>query len=123
MVTESDIEEFGRKVQRAQYELEQIRGTGFSGHIRVEVDAAGKLLSVRSSDAADIMEAYQRAVSEAETQAREVSQEVLTDPLAASVRGLLEAHNAQLEADRRAEEDKDAKAWDSFRDDPLGWRR
>jgi len=122
-VTESDIEEFGRKVQRAQYELEQIRGTGFSGHIRVEVDAAGKLLSVRSSDAADIMEAYQRAVSEAETQAREVSQEVLTDPLAASVRGLLEAHNAQLEADRRAEEDKDAKAWDSFRDDPLGWRR
>ncbi|QCH24460.1 YbaB/EbfC family nucleoid-associated protein [Mycobacteroides salmoniphilum] len=122
-MTESDIEEFGRKVQRAQYELEQIRGTGFSGHIKVEVDAAGKLLSVRSPDGATIIEAYQQAVSEAEAKAREVSQEVLTDPLAASVRGLLEVHHAQLEADRRTKEDKDAKAWDSFRDDPLGWRR
>ncbi|OHU30229.1 YbaB/EbfC family nucleoid-associated protein [Mycobacteroides chelonae] len=122
-MTESDIEEFGRKVQRAQYELEQIRGTGFSGHIKVEVDAAGKLLSVRSPDSASIMEAYRQAVSEAEAKAQEVSQEVLTDPLAASVRGLLGVHNAQLEADRRAKEDKDAKAWDSFRDDPLGWRR
>ncbi|MFD6198092.1 YbaB/EbfC family DNA-binding protein [Mycobacteriaceae bacterium NPDC060252] len=122
-MTESDVEEFGRKAQRAQYELEQIRGTGFSGHIKVEVDAAGKLLSVRSSDGADIMEAYQQAIVEAEAQAREVSQEVLTDPLAASVRGLLQAHNAQLEADRRTNEEKDSKAWDSFRDDPLGWRR
>lgn len=122
-MTESDIEEFGRKVQRAQYELEKIRGTGFSGHIKVEVDAAGKLLYVRSSDGAAIMEAYQQAVNEADAKAQEVSQDVLSDPLAASVRGLLEAHNAQLEADRRSKEDEDAKAWESFRDDPLGWRR
>lgn len=122
-MTESDIEEFGRKVQRAQYELEQIRSSGFSGHVKVEVDAAGRLLSVRSPDGSAIMEAYQQAVNEADAKAQEVSQEVLTDPLAASVRSLLEVHNAQLEADRRTKEDEDAKAWESFRDDPLGWGR
>ncbi|MGC7317833.1 YbaB/EbfC family nucleoid-associated protein, partial [Mycobacteroides abscessus] len=93
---------------RVQFELEQIRGTGVSGRIKVEVDAAGRLLSVRSPDGEAILEAYRQALAEAEAKAREVAQDVLNDPLATSVRGLLEANNAQLEADRRAKDEEDA---------------
>ncbi|MBN7561404.1 hypothetical protein [Mycobacteroides abscessus] len=122
-MSESGVEEFGRKVQRVQFELEQIRGTGFSGRIKVEVDAAGRLLSVRSPDGEAILEAYRQALAEAEARAREVAQDVLNDPLAKSVRGLMEANNAQLEADRRAKDEEDARAWEDYRHDPLGRNR
>lgn len=81
-MSQSGVEEFGRKVQRVQFELEQIRGTGVSGRIKVEVDAAGRLLSVRSPDGEAILEAYRQALAEAEAKAREVAQDVLNDPLA-----------------------------------------
>lgn len=121
-LSDRDLEEFGRKVQRVQYELDQIRATGFSGNVKVEVDAAGRLLSVRSPDGAAILEAYQAALSEAESRAKAVAQDVLNDPLATTVRGLFETNNAQLEADRRKHDEKDAKAWEDFRDNPLGWK-
>jgi hypothetical protein len=122
-MSESGVEGFGRKVQRVQFELEQIRGVGFSGRIKVEVDAAGRLLSVRSPDGEAVLEAYQQALAEAEAKAREAAQDVLNDPLATSVRGLFEANNAQLEADRREKDAADAKAWEEYRHNPLGWNR
>lgn len=122
-MSESGVEEFGRKVQRVQFELEQIRGTGVSGRIKVEVDAAGHLISVRSPDGEAILEAYRQALAEAESKAREAAREVLNDPLATSVRGLFEANNAQLEAARREKDEKEARAWEEHRHNPLGWNR
>ncbi|CPW83062.1 YbaB/EbfC family nucleoid-associated protein [Mycobacteroides abscessus] len=122
-MSESGVEEFGRKVQRVQFELEQIRGTGVSGRIKVEVDAAGHLISVRSPDGEAILEAYRQALAEAESKARESAREVLNDPLATSVRGLFEANNAQLEAARREKDEKEARAWEEHRHNPLGWNR
>ncbi|CAM4000391.1 YbaB/EbfC family nucleoid-associated protein [Nocardia ninae] len=96
-------EELGMKVQRAQYELAQIRGVGKVDGVRVEVDAENRLLSVNVPNAERILAAYEAAVADKEPQVEAAMRELTEDPQVSSTRIFVEANSARLEAERRGQ--------------------
>ncbi|MEU7140552.1 hypothetical protein ABZ942_13965 [Nocardia sp. NPDC046473] len=97
----SDFEELGRKVQRAQYAMGQVRGIGLVRGVRVTVDAENRLLSVDVPNAWTIIEAYQAALRDKEPQVAAAMRELNADSRFRSVRTFTEANSARLEAERR----------------------
>ncbi|WP_147140060.1 YbaB/EbfC family nucleoid-associated protein [Nocardia ninae] len=91
------------KVQRAQYELAQIRGVGKVDGVRVEVDAENRLLSVNVPNAERILAAYEAAVADKEPQVEAAMRELTEDPQVSSTRIFVEANSARLEAERRGQ--------------------
>lgn len=96
----NDFEELGVKVQRAQYALEQIRGTGTSDGIQVVVDAENHLLSVSVPDADAIVRAYNAAVADKQPRVDEAMRAVCEDPRVVAASTFTRANAARLEAER-----------------------
>lgn len=119
----SAFDSLGRKVQRAQYELDRIQGDGESGGIRVTVDADGRLVSVTGPDAPSILAAYRRALADLAPKVERITRDIAGDPLVSSVSQFVEANKSGREAARRNAEDYEERLWAATRDDPLGRRR
>ncbi|PXX68537.1 hypothetical protein DFR70_102219 [Nocardia tenerifensis] len=96
-----DFEELGRKVQRAQYAMAQVRGIGVVRGVSVIVDAENRLLSIDVPNATAIIEAYQAALRDKEPKAAAAMRELNADARLRSVRTFTEANSARLEAERR----------------------
>ncbi|MFB8282854.1 YbaB/EbfC family nucleoid-associated protein [Nocardia colli] len=94
-------DELGLKVQRAQYELAQIRGVGKVDGVRVEVDAENRLVSLSVPNAERIIAAYDAAVLDMQPQIEEAMRELTEDPQVSSARIFADANAARLEAERR----------------------
>lgn len=96
--------ELGLKVQRAQYELAQIRGVGKVDGVRVEVDAENRLVSLSVPNAERIIAAYDAAVLDMQPQIEEAMRELTEDPQVSSARIFADANAARLEAERRGQD-------------------
>lgn len=118
-----NIEEFGRKVQRAQLEIQQVKATATSGSATVVVDSTGALVSVTSPNELEILVAYREARAQVDAKVKTAAKEVTDDPLAQTISGLVDAYRVAQAAvqTRRAEEDE--LEWESIRRDPLRRRR
>ncbi|PXX69390.1 hypothetical protein DFR70_1021079 [Nocardia tenerifensis] len=97
-------DELGMKVQRAQYQLAQIRGVGKVDGVSVEVDAENRLVSLNVPNAERIIAAYDAAVRDLQPQVDEAMRELAEDPQVSSARIFTEANSARLEAERRERE-------------------
>lgn len=111
------------KVRRAQSALEQARGVGTAGGVRVVVDAENRLLSVTVPDETAILAAYHAAVDDMRPKIEEAMREVRSDPRVGAMSAFVEANAARLEADRarRLEalvQDEDAYYEERYR---RGW--
>ncbi|MFI9400597.1 hypothetical protein [Nocardia sp. NPDC052316] len=93
------------KVQRAQYELDRIRGVGKVDGVRVEVDAENRLLSISVPNAERILAAYAAAVADKQPQVEAAMRELTEDPQVSSTRIFVEANSARLEAERRGRQE------------------
>ncbi|MFZ2238800.1 MAG: YbaB/EbfC family nucleoid-associated protein [Gordonia amarae] len=117
-----NIEEFGRKVQLAQLEIERIRARATRGRVTVEVDAAGQLIAVNTPDEDAILAAYIEARSEIDERVKIAAQEVLDDPVAHSISSLVNANKATRSTTRTNGEDASELGWEEMRRNPLGRR-
>ncbi|MFI6999943.1 YbaB/EbfC family nucleoid-associated protein [Nocardia sp. NPDC050175] len=97
-------DELGLKVQRAQYELAQIRGVGKVDGVRVEVDADNRLVSISVPNAERILAAYEAAVLDKQPQVEEAMRELTEDPQVSSARIFADANAARLEGERRGQD-------------------
>ncbi|MGV9415864.1 hypothetical protein ACWDOP_38710 [Nocardia sp. NPDC003693] len=102
----SKYDELGLKVQRAQFELENIRGIGVVEGVKVVVDSENRLVSINIRGEELILAAYRAAVAHKEPQVAEAMRDVLADPQVASVRTFAEANSARLEEQRRRREEQ-----------------
>jgi len=98
--TNDDAEQFGAKVQRAQYAIQNIRGVGTAKGIRVIVDAENRLLSVTVDEEASILQAYRAAVADKQPKLDDATREIRTDSRFLAVSTFAEANSARLEAER-----------------------
>ncbi|WP_405135711.1 hypothetical protein [Nocardia sp. NBC_01388] len=110
----SDSDELGLKVQRAQHALEQIRGVGVVHGIRVIVDAEDRLLSVTINEEDTIMAAYRAAVEDKRPRVDEALQALRADATFEAVSTYTNANSAHLEAERG---DRQHKLEEEFEDD------
>jgi hypothetical protein len=108
----NDFEELGRKVQRAQFALQQVRGIGSANGIRVVVDAENRLLSVTVADEDAVLAAYNAALADVQPKVDEAVRELRADHRFEAVSTFVAANPPQLEADRarrqRETHDEDA---------------
>lgn len=123
MAGSRDFEELGRKVQRAAFAVERIRGVGVVDGIRVVVDAENRLVSVSVAAQDAIVAAYRAAVDDARPQVEDAMREVRADPRVEAMSTFVEANAARLEAERvrrarEIEEDDDAYYEERYR---RGW--
>ncbi|GAB2652414.1 hypothetical protein GCM10027169_16920 [Gordonia jinhuaensis] len=119
----SQFDELGLKVQRAQYEVDKIRGTATVGGITVEVDAKNRLVAVDHPDAESILAAYEAALRDKQPKVDEAMRDVLSDPHAQAVSTFLETNDSGEEARRRRIAKTDERYFEKFRQDPLGRNR
>ncbi|MEU1985037.1 hypothetical protein [Nocardia sp. NPDC019395] len=112
-------DELGLKVQRAQYELERIRGVGTVRGVTVVVDAENRLLAVHAPNGTAIHAAYRAALADKEPQVVAAMRELSADPQVQSVQFFAEANTARLEAERhaRAESEEEGGAIGRFFED------
>ncbi|MCM6777595.1 YbaB/EbfC family nucleoid-associated protein [Nocardia sp. CDC159] len=110
----SQYDELGLKVQRAQYELEQIRGSGTVDGVTVEVDAENRLISVDVPGGETIVAAYRAALRDIEPKVAEATRELFADPQVQSARVFAEANSARLEAERRAQQQSEDASGGSY---------
>jgi len=96
----NDFEELGRKVQRAQLALQQVRGIGTANGIRAVVDAENRLLSVTVTDEDAVLAAYNAAVADIQPKLDDAMREVRADPRVGSISTFVEANSARLEVER-----------------------
>jgi hypothetical protein len=96
----NDFEELGRKVQRAQLALQQVRGIGTANGIRAVVDAENRLLSVTVTDEDAVLAAYNAAVADIQPKLDDAMREVRADPRVGSISTFVEANSARVEVER-----------------------
>jgi DNA-binding protein YbaB len=96
----SDFEELGRKVQRAQLAVEQLRGTATVDGVTVVVDAENRLRSVNVADEDAVLAAYDAAVADLKPKLDETMGELRADARVEAVSTFVEANSARLEAER-----------------------
>lgn len=119
---DSQYEELGAKVQRAQEVLSQIRGFGEVGGVAIEVDADNVIQSVRLANtnatpaglASAIVDAYREALADAKPKVDD------------AVRPLRDDQRVSELATREpepAQPPRDDTYFEQFQQDPLGRRR
>lgn len=106
------FEELGLKVQRAQYQMEQVRGIGTARGVRVTVDAENHLLSVDAPDGAAVLEAYEAALRDKQPKVEAAMREINNDASFQSVLIFSEANSARLERERiQRQEDAESERY------------
>ena len=95
----NDFEELGRKVQRAQQRLQDVRGVGTVDGIRVVVDADNRLLSVNLSDERSVLAAYNAAVADAQPLVDAAVRELPADQRFEAISTFVDASTARSDAE------------------------
>lgn len=117
----SQFDELGLKVQRAQHDLERVRGTGTVGGVTVEVDAQNKLLSVSIGGGDLVIAAYQAALNDKQPKVDAAVRELMADPRAEAISTFVQANsNASAPVQQRPAEIRQTTSLssaDAFDDD------
>lgn len=93
----SQFDELGLKVQRAQHDLERVRGTGTVGGVTVEVDAQNKLsVSIAGGDL--VIAAYQAALDDKQPKVDAAVRELMADPRAEAISTFVQANSTASES-------------------------
>ncbi len=122
-VSNSEFDELGAKVQRAQLVVREIRGIGRVGGIAVEIDAENRLVALHHPDADIIVAAYQAALLDKQPQVAEAMRNVLSDPDAQAITSFVDTYAARTQAEPAQTPEEDDMYFQSNRQDPLGRNR
>jgi len=76
----SRYDHVGLKAERAQQQLDRVRGVGRYGYVVVEVDAANRLVALNVPGAQEIIQAYLMAVRDVRPRVESAVREYLQDP-------------------------------------------
>lgn len=119
----SEFDDLGLKVQRAQHELEQVRGIGTVGGVTVEVDAQNKLLSVSIAGGDLVIAAYRAALADKQPKVDAAVRELMSDPRTEAISTFVEA-SSNAAPDQRSSADAydDDEYFEKLRRNPLGRR-
>ncbi|MQY24370.1 YbaB/EbfC family nucleoid-associated protein [Nocardia macrotermitis] len=110
----NDFEELGRKVQRAQQRLEDVRGVGTVDGIRVVVDADNRLVSVTLPEEHSLLAAYNAAVADAQPLVDEAVQELTADQRFESISTFVDASAARADAEHERRQQEYEEDDDSY---------
>lgn len=122
-MSNSEFDELGAKVQRAQLVVREIRGIGRVGGIAVEIDAENRLVALHHPDADIIVAAYQAALLDKQPQVAEAMRNVLSDPDAQAITSFVDTYAARTQAEPAQTPEEDDMYFQSNRQDPLGRNR